>query len=788
MSVGPRDPFRIGALTLMLVLVVAYALGLTLKTDAFSPLVDGWLAMLSVWAPVLVGIAAVYRVRARYVEVTLATAALAANALADTYFLSSMDADGGSPFPSPADIGYLLFYVLLLAALAVLVNRQLRGSGWSVFLDTAVGSLGAAAVLAVFLSPVFDSVAADQQSLGTAIAAAYPLLDLLVVAAIAGIAASHGPDAGKRWLLLAAGLLIFAAADTIFALQGDLFTVGTPLDATWNIGIALIALWVDGTSLSRPRSERRAAATTVSALAVPMVSTLAGLGVLILSSQMTVANFAVALAGTTMALAVVPLVGRQQVLNRLARTDDLTGLRNRRAFNTDVPTRLAAGAGRNSALLLLDLDRFKEVNDSLGHDVGDRLLIQVGIRLNRQLRAGDLLARLGGDEFAILLTDSTREQALTVAVKLRAALAEPFLLEGITLQTSASVGISLHPDQGNDLTALLRKADMAMYKAKTSRDGHRVYDSEDDSHGEVRLRTLEELRLALTDEQLVLHYQPKVDLASGAVRDVEALVRWNHPERGLLSPDQFVPIIEEAGLMHALTQVVLRQALDQAVDWQAQGQPLTIAVNLSASSLVDMELPDRIGAMISARGLQPSILALEITEEFLLNDRDRARGILTRLHEQGIRISVDDFGTGYSSLSYLRDLPIDELKLDQSFVSPMAGDARAATLVSSAITLGHSLGLHMVAEGVDSGATYDQLIGYGCDYAQGFHLSEPVPAAELDSWLADRRVADTTAALEPDVGSGLLAGSADERLAAVPGASGAHALPHGRLVAEPAEV
>ncbi|TFC61447.1 EAL domain-containing protein [Cryobacterium sp. TMT2-15-1] len=767
MTGSTRERFRFGALTLMLVLVIAYTLGLALKGDDFSPLVDGWLAMLSVWAPVLVGCAAVYRVGRGQIEVGLATAALAANALADSYSLVITDADGAIPFPSPADIGYLLFYLLLLWALAVLVNRQLRGSAWSVFLDTAVGSLGAAAVLAVILSPVFDSAAADPLSLGAVIAAAYPALDLLVVAAIAGIVASHGPDAGKRWMLLVAGLVVFAGADTVFALQGDLYRVGTPLDATWNIGVVLIALWVDSTSLPRPVRDRRATATTVSALAVPMVSTIAGLGVLILASQVTVSNLSVVLAGATMTLAVVPLAGRQRVLNLLARTDDLTGLRNRRAFNADVPTRLAAVEGRKNALLLLDLDRFKEVNDSLGHDVGDRLLIQVGIRLNRQLRAGDLLARLGGDEFAILLTDSAREDALTVAVKLRAALAEPFILEGITLQTSASVGISLYPDQGKDLTALLRKADMAMYKAKTSRSGHHVYDSDDDSHGETRLRTLAELRLALIDEQLVLHYQPKVDLGSGAVRDVEALVRWNHPERGLLPPDQFVPIIEEAGLMHTLTQVVLRQALDQAVLWQAQGRPLTIAVNLSASSLVDTELPDRIGAMIAARGLPSSILALEITEEFLLNDRGRARGILTRLREQGIRISVDDFGTGYSSLAYLRDLPIDELKLDRSFVFPMAGDARAATLVSSTIALAHSLGLRMVAEGVDSGAAYDQLVGFGCDFAQGFHLSQPVSAAALDTWLADRRVADTESAHARDV---------------------APAVPPGDLVAEPAEV
>jgi EAL domain-containing protein (putative c-di-GMP-specific phosphodiesterase class I) len=268
----------------------------------------------------------------------------------------------------------------------------------------------------------------------------------------------------------------------------------------------------------------------------------------------------------------------------------------------------------------------------------------------------------------------------------------------------------------------------------------------------------------------VLHYQPKVDLDTGGVQDVEALVRWNHAERGLLMPDQFVPIALEAGLTHTLTQVVLRQALDQAVLRQAQGHPLTIAVNLSASSLVDTELPDRIGAMLAARGLPPAVL--------------------TRLREQGIRISVDDFGTGYSSLAYLRDLPIDELKLDQSFVFPMAGDPRAATLVSSAIALAHSLGLRMVAEGVDSAAAYDQLIGYGCDFAQGYHLSQPVPAAELDTWLAERRIATAESALGPEGALGLApAGPAVRTVPAVAGlAPGVPAMLHSDLAAQPAAV
>ena len=285
---------------------------------------------------------------------------------------------------------------------------------------------------------------------------------------------------------------------------------------------------------------------------------------------------------------------------------------------------------------------------------------------------------------------------------------------------------------------------MAMYRAKSTHCGHHVYLNDDDSHGEERLRTLEELRVALREDQLVLHYQPKIDLSNGAVRGVEALVRWVHPLRGLLFPDAFLVLVEEAGMMPAMTQIVFEKALDQAAIWQQQGRPLSVAVNLSASSLVDDELPERIDAMVAERGLSPSVLVLEVTEDFLMADRDRARAILTRLRATGVRISVDDFGTGYSSLAYLRDLPIDELKLDKSFVMPMANDPHATALVASTIDLAHSLGLRMVAEGVENSIAYADLSGYGCDVAQGFYMSRPIPAAELDEWLARREVAPLT--------------------------------------------
>jgi diguanylate cyclase (GGDEF)-like protein len=442
--------------------------------------------------------------------------------------------------------------------------------------------------------------------------------------------------------------------------------------------------------------------------------------------------------------------------------DSLTGLPNRRALYADGQALLSKTPNRRRALLLLDLDRFKEVNDSLSHYAGDQLLIEVGARLRGQMRSGDLLARLGGDEFAVLLDGADHDEAARIAEKLRATLAEPFTplagssgVGSVTLRTNASIGIALFPEDSPDLSVLLHKADIAMYMAKTSGEGYHTYSGIDDADGATKLQTIEELRTAVTSDQFVLHYQPKVDLDGGGVHSVEALIRWEHPTRGLLYPDAFLGLVEESGLMRAMTRLVLEMALDQAADWQVQGRHLTIAVNLSASSLVDADLPEEIFAMLAARNVPTHALQLEITEEFLMADRDRARTILTRLRDSGIQIAIDDFGTGYSSLSYLRDLPIDELKLDRSFIFPMADDARAGALVASTIALAHSLNLRMVAEGVENEIPYAELARLGCDQAQGFFMSKPVPAVELDRWLNNRHSVNESAQVRPQLTSAL---------------------------------
>jgi diguanylate cyclase (GGDEF)-like protein len=434
-----------------------------------------------------------------------------------------------------------------------------------------------------------------------------------------------------------------------------------------------------------------------------------------------------------------------EVLRRQALHDGLTGLPNRTLLNDRLRQALQHSQTTEEpvALLLMDLDQFKEVNDALGHDHGDRLLIEMSRRLQRVLRDIDTIARLGGDEFAVLLTINADERgALAVAARIRESLEEPFQLGGISVQTSASIGVALYPGHANDAETLAQRADVAMYTAKRAGGGIALYSPEHDQSSVRRLALLGELRSAIEDDQLILHYQPALDLRTGYVRTAEALVRWQHPEHGLMPPAEFIELAEVSGTIQVLTRWVITTAIRQLVDWQRSGLDLAVAVNLSVRNLYEPELVPWLAGVLAQFGIDAKSLEFEITESELMDDPLLAMEVLGRLKALGVATSIDDFGTGYSSLSYLKHLPIDQLKIDRSFVGNMVHDESDLTIVRSTIDLSHNLGLVVVAEGVEDLETLRVLAELGCDRAQGYALSRPVPPAEFEQWWNDEEQRD----------------------------------------------
>jgi len=434
----------------------------------------------------------------------------------------------------------------------------------------------------------------------------------------------------------------------------------------------------------------------------------------------------------------------EERVTHLAYHDVLTDLPNRTLLQ-DRLEQAISGARRTHepvALLVMDLNGFKTINDSMGHHAGDEVLRQVASRMQHVLRQADTVARLGGDEFAFVLPFTDGEGATTVARKFLGALRLPVIIEGRSLAVSASIGIAWFPEHGATGDMLLQKADIAMYAAKNGQVDSAIYTAERDRQAHSRLMVVAELQEGIERDEFIFEYQPLVSLETGAVVAVEALARWQHPQRGLLPPELFIDLAEQTGLIDRLTILLLDKALGE---WSTVYSQLAIpvSVNLSARNLQDPELPDRISDLLRSRGISPSMLHLEITEHFVMSDPSRASKYLTRLHDKGTALSIDDFGTGYSSLSYLKQLPVDVLKIDRSFIIGLAREDDA--IVRCAIDLGHNLGLSVVAEGVESALVRDHLRDLGCDTAQGFFLAPPRSASETYSWISQQPVAKVPA-------------------------------------------
>ncbi|MCZ2857164.1 putative bifunctional diguanylate cyclase/phosphodiesterase [Blastococcus sp. VKM Ac-2987] len=633
-------------------------------------------------------------------------------------------------------------YPAMGVALVGMVRSRVGTPHPSMWFDALTGACGAV-IFAVTLLPSIASGPTDGR---LAVIQLYPVADTLLLAAVAAVCAVMGFRRDWPLVLIVAGLLCTLAADALMlsrVVDGEVVLDG-PLTLTWLAGAAFTALsaHVAGrTPEIVPADADPVARLSWRVAFVPLGSSVMSVAVLVStwgSAGLGIAGWAAVtcllatLART--AMSVQELRGLHEIREQ-ARTDELTGLPNRRALLERGRAALAPGSDHPVALLLLDLDGFKEVNDSLGHAAGDDLLRMVGPRLWPELGPGELLARLGGDEFAVLLPGAGLDDAVARAGRLRARVLEPFVVDGVRLHVGVSVGIATGPVPAATVTELLRCADAAMYSAKNAREGVRSYVPDPGSGSGDRLRTMEDLRTALDHGQLVVHLQPQVSLGSGEVVGVEALVRWEHPVRGLLSPAVVLPAAEQAGLMRPLTDAVLGLALGAATRWWPE-RAVPVSVNLSAAGVTDPDLPATVSALLHAHGLPAAALTLELVEDTLMADPDRGRTVLGELRRLGVRTSIDDYGTGYSSLAYLRHLPADELKLDRSLTADVGRDHRATAIVRHTVALAHDLGLTLVAEGVEDDETRAVLASLGCDVAQGWAVAPPMPVEDLLTWLA----------------------------------------------------
>ena len=646
------------------------------------------------------------------------------------------------PTPSWADLFYLGFYPLAYFATVQLLRKAMGRLSRPNWLDGLVAGLGASAVCAAF---AFHDIvhAAGGSALSAATNLAYPVGDLLLLSLVIGGTVLLSGRGTTPWFLLAAGISLNVFGDTFNLFQNGILDsrVGTDVNAiAWPVSIVLMSMsvWLKPRSLDPMHVQRTAG------FMLPSVAAVAGLSILVAGTVHTVTRVALGLATATLVVvgARLSLSARDLRLvteerHRQSQTDELTGLGNRRHLLHVIDTYFTDfndpwTAERTMAFLYIDLNRFKEINDSFGHPAGDELLRQLGPRLMRTVPTSGSVFRLGGDELAVLLVDVNAEEATKVAERIIAAVMEPFFLHKMSASVGASIGIALAPQDATEGTGLMWCADTAMYRAKLGNIAHVFYDQGIDG-GEQQLNLVEELRDAVEEGKFVLHYQPQLDLRTGEIRAVEALIRWPHPRLGLVPPLKFIPLAEDAGLMQALTTWVLGEALAQCAAWRSSGRMLAVSVNVTTTNLLQECFTDLVFDLLKQNGLPGAALVIEITETSIILDFARSKAVIEELRDLDIIVSIDDFGAGFTSLAYLSSLAVGELKLDRTFISGLSGDGkeRDLELVRATIQLGHDMRLRVVAEGIEDVATLDLLSELGCDLAQGYYISRPMPANKL---------------------------------------------------------
>jgi diguanylate cyclase (GGDEF)-like protein len=680
-------------------------------------------------------------------------AGLATSAIGDVIYAGWVPS-GQSP--SVADPAYLAFYPLVYVGLLLLMRAHLREVPVSVRLDTLVCGLTVAAVgAALAAGPI--RTAMENATATVLVGLVYPWGDLLLVAVAAAMLPIIGWCKEFRWGVVLVGLTICAVADTVYLFEtsAGAYRVGTSLDVCWPAANLLVAAasWLPSSLTPRRLKPGRGYYT------LPVVCTFVGLTVAILAndSRLAVALATVGLIAVAARFSVtIRDVSALADAHADAVTDDLTGLPNRRSLAIALTAASANGSSSNRrgrcALLLLDLDDFQEINHHVGRHVGDELLCRIADRLSTVIRAPAQLVRTGGDEFAVLLEDGPDLPGVRAyAGALLESLNAPFALDQITVEVDASVAIAFCPGHCEHPPELLSLVESAMPQAKVAKSKIAVYNSADEVERQNGTGLAEELRTALSTGELTCHYQPKINAHDGSVHSVEALLRWQHPTRGLLLPRAFLPAAERAGLMRQVANFVIDLALTQIRSWRDHGIEMTVAVNVSTTNVLDRDLVDTIGRLLRAHGVPPHSLILEITESTLATDSVRSRRTVAAMRRLGVRISLDDYGTGWSSLARLQHLSVDELKLDRVFVSRLADDPRSIAIVRSAVALAHSLGADLVAEGVEDEITLRALKRFGCNITQGYFHSPPLPVDELEVWLAGYRPYPATQQHEADV-------------------------------------
>ncbi len=662
-------------------------------------------------------------------------------------------------YPSVAEICFLAWYPLLYAALILLLKPRVRRFLPSMWLDGLVVGLGAAsATLTLVVGPIANQSATSTAQ--TLMNITYPTADALLLIVLAATAAALGTGVDRPIVLVLVGVLITGFADLAYLFQGSTYREGRWVDLIWLIGTALFGMAAYATnSGGRIKALATVAVSSGAApvrvrwavLALPALAMMASVLLLLALPPSARIGRILAAACIVSGLARVALSFREvrdlTQVHRQARTDELTGLPNRRAMYELCEQLLESPDPNCLTLLLIDLDRFKDINDALGHTVGDQLLIDVGQRIRRSTPADGAVCRLGGDEFAVLLPGRTEAQGAQAADEIRQGLTTGVELSGITVHVQASIGVAVaEPTMGATgpvqltRTELLRRADVAMYEAKGRNLDFMGYSAVDSGQAVDRLITVSDLRRLVLDcdpraGELVVHLQPQLQLTDRTVCGAEALVRWLHPDRGLVPPLVFLPAAEAAGLMGPLTERVLDLALAACAQWWSDGHRFPVAVNVSAANVHDRDLPRKVAAAVQRHGVPARALTLEVTEDALMTDPAAARSRLDEIRALGAAASIDDYGSGYSSLGYLRDLSVDELKIDRSFINRLVTRGPCTDIVRHTIEMAQALGLRTVAEGVDDELIVQVLTQLGCDIAQGFHIARPMPVPDFLSWI-----------------------------------------------------